>query len=238
MQTDLEVAFPEDSIYHLSMHDSGCDKSYETSLSGTDRHAACQRQLASAVATAEALSTQLQQAWQERDDALSAHNACQSEMAAWQAQLPADHAASMQSADAEPAPVQDELVCCQNNLAACRWELQQCQQQLLSSRLCTSAAEGLAVGAQQQMKACQTAGAELHARVRQLEASYSAACQTLQASRLEPVQGSDLGEWPVPHHPGTRRVKTAAALQSVSPPVDMTWHEHSCQARQQPMLLL
>ena len=214
------------------MHDSGCDKSYESSLSGTDRHAACQRQLASAVATAEALSTQLQQAWQERDDALFAHNACQSEMAAWQAQLPAPQAADMETADAQPAPGRQVLVCCPSGYAACQWELQQCQQQLLSSRLCTSAAEEKAAAAQQQMQACQTAGAELHARVRQLEASYSAACQTLQASRLESVQGSDLGEWTADNYLGTRCVQMAAALQLIWPPIDMTWHSHISQARQ------
>ena len=220
------------------MHDSGCDKSYEPSLSGTDRHAACQRQLASAVATAEALSTQLQQARQERGDALFAHNACQSEMAAWQAQSPANHAANMRSADAQPVTSQQVLICCQKDLTACQRELSQCQQQLLSSRLCTLAAEEVAAGAQQQMQACQTAGAELHARVRQLEASYSAACQTLQASRLESVQGSDPGEWTADNYLGTRCVQMAAALQLIWPPVDMTQHSHSSQARQLPTLLL
>ena len=212
VQTDLVVAFPEDNTYCLlPLQDSGNDRDIERPVSGTSRDAACQRQLASAVATAEVLGTQLQQALQQTAEAPSAHEACRAEMAAWKARVLADQAAIREPADAEQAQSQQEQTCCQHDLAACQWELAQCRQQLLSSRLCTSAAEEAAAAAQQQMHACQAAGSELYVRVQQLEASYGAACRTLQACRLEIVEGSDcLGKWSAPDDLASRCVLTAA----------------------------
>ena len=147
---------------------------------------ACHRQLVDAVATAEVLGAQLQQAWRQTSQTTAAHVACQAELAACAAHMLADRAALSQQTktNSAAAPGQD-IASYQHMLVACQLEVAACHQQLQGSQARVAAAEREAAAAHQQLQACQEAGADLHQHVRQMEASYTAACQALQAQRHE-----------------------------------------------------